>query len=251
VFFRLSAATGLRPSEQAALMWGDLDVEKGTVSVRRSIRWIGSEYGYYPPKTPHSRRTIGIPEVLVAELAEAGAGRNRNALIFQMANGLPHSPRNLRTYFKHTLRQAGLLHDDQEEGDAEPANEAVVPDERILEEMGRRRGFRLYDLRHTHATHLLKDRTRLLDVSRRLGHASVAFTLDTYGHVLSEMQGEAAASSGRILELEKKGVGKAFTTGTRPGPRTVRFGASFSLVVPGASRTRAMSDLRATCVQVS
>lgn len=203
LFFRLSVATGLRPSEQAALMWGDVDFENGTVSVRRSIRWIGKGFAYYPPKTAHSRRTIGIPQELVEELAEVGARRNKRALVFQTANARPHDPRNLRRYFKHTLAQAGLLHDDQVEGDADHVEEAVVPDERILEEMGRRKGFRLYDLRHTHASHLLKDNKRLLDVSRRLGHASVAFTLDTYGHVLSEMQSELVDSSAKILSLEE------------------------------------------------
>ena len=82
--------------------------------------------------------------------------------------------------------------------------EAVVSDDRILEEMGKRSGFRLYDLRHTHASHLLLQRMNPLDVSRRLGHASVAFTLDTYAHVLAEMEDKVAEAAGRVLALESE-----------------------------------------------
>ena len=52
----------------------------------------------------------------------------------------------------------------------------------------------MYDLRHTHATHLLAAGTNPKVVSERMGHASVAFTLDTYGHVLPGQQASAAAA---------------------------------------------------------
>ena len=204
LFFRMSAATGLRPSEQSALTWGDIDTEKGTIGVRRSIRWIGKEYSFYDTKTPNSRRTIRVPEALVEELAEASVGHSSRGLIFQTSNGRPHDPRNLRTYFKGTLKQAGLLPEEDEGDEEEQVREAVVSDDRILEEMGTRSGFRLYDLRHTHASHLLLQRMNPLDVSRRLGHASVAFTLDTYAHVLAEMEDKVAEAAGRILALESE-----------------------------------------------
>lgn len=51
---------------------------------------------------------------------------------------------------------------------------------------------RLHDLRHTHATLLLKEHTPIKVVSERLGHASPAFTMATYQHVLPGMQADAA-----------------------------------------------------------
>jgi len=51
---------------------------------------------------------------------------------------------------------------------------------------------RLHDLRHTHATLLLADREPVKTVSERLGHASVAITLDVYGHVMPGDQRRAA-----------------------------------------------------------
>ncbi len=58
---------------------------------------------------------------------------------------------------------------------------------------------RLHDLRHTHATLLLEAGVNPKIVSERLGHHSVAFTLDTYAHVTPGMQAEAAEKLARIV----------------------------------------------------
>jgi integrase len=53
---------------------------------------------------------------------------------------------------------------------------------------------RLHDLRHTHATMMLKLGVHPKVVSERLGHASIQITLDTYSHVLPGLQEQAAAA---------------------------------------------------------
>ena len=58
----------------------------------------------------------------------------------------------------------------------------------------------LHDLRHTHATHLLAAGTNIRVPSERLGHTSVAFTLDVYGHVLPGQQADAAAAVAALVE---------------------------------------------------
>jgi integrase len=50
----------------------------------------------------------------------------------------------------------------------------------------------LHGLRHTHITHLLMDNVPIKVVSERAGHSSVTITLDTYGHVLPDMQKSVA-----------------------------------------------------------
>ena len=59
---------------------------------------------------------------------------------------------------------------------------------------------RLHDLRHTHASHLLMAGVNVKVVSERLGHASVSFTLDTYGHVMPGQQAQAAAAAASLLK---------------------------------------------------
>jgi integrase len=61
------------------------------------------------------------------------------------------------------------------------------------------RKIRLHDLRHTHASLLLKDGVPIKVVSERLGHASATFTLNTYQWLLPGMQAQAAAAFQRIL----------------------------------------------------
>src|SRR3546814_16491320 len=59
----------------------------------------------------------------------------------------------------------------------------------------------LHDLRHTHATLLLKAGIPVKVVSERLGHANVAFTMSVYQHVLPGMQAEAAATFAAPLQI--------------------------------------------------
>jgi integrase len=59
---------------------------------------------------------------------------------------------------------------------------------------------RLHDLRHTHATHLLAAGVNVKIVSERLGHASVSFTLDVYGHALPGQHADAAAAVADLVD---------------------------------------------------
>lgn len=70
---------------------------------------------------------------------------------------------------------------------------------RLVERSGLPR-IRLHDLRHSHATHLLAADTNVRVTSERLGHASVAFTLDVYGHVLPGQQADAAAAVAALVD---------------------------------------------------
>jgi integrase len=60
---------------------------------------------------------------------------------------------------------------------------------------------RFHDLRHTHATLLLKQNVHPKVVSERLGHANIGITLDTYSHVLTGLQADAAAEFDRLLDI--------------------------------------------------
>ena len=59
---------------------------------------------------------------------------------------------------------------------------------------------RFHDLRHTHATLLIKEGVPVKVVSERLGHATTAFTIETYQHVLPGMQADAANLFGRLVD---------------------------------------------------
>jgi integrase len=177
VLFTLALITGMRPEEYLGLQWKDVNLEKGIVTVQRTLVWRRKGGGYYfgEPKTSKSRRNIPIPFSLVRALTEhrrrqmeerlkAGAMYQNLDLVFTTADGGPLMVQNLfRRHFKPILKKAGL-----------PLS------------------IRLYDLRHSCATLLLAAQENPKVVSERLGHATITLTLDTYSHVLPSMQRAAS-----------------------------------------------------------
>lgn len=169
----LAIATGLRRGEILALRWEDVDLNAGMITVRRALEQTRQGIGFKQPKTPKSRRMVVLPEFAVGLLRtqrEAQAvqklvlspGYQDTDLVCTEADGRLMNPEHLSRCFHGVLKQAGL------------------PD------------VRFHDLRHTHATILLREGIPAKVVAERLGHSTIVLTLDTYSHVLRPMQEEAA-----------------------------------------------------------
>lgn len=178
--------TGLRPSEAAGLKWSDLDLRSTlpTLKVERSVRRPkGGGWHFGGLKTKRSRRSLGLPEGLRTILLEHFANRipNPHDLVFCTADGEPLEINNFNNRnYKRTLKRAGL------------GEMVELPGKRGRVQHKFKAWFRLYDLRHTYATMLLLEGVSIKTVSENMGHASVAFTLDRYGHVLPEMKHDAS-----------------------------------------------------------
>lgn len=170
---------GLRPSEAFGLMWDDLDGAK--LRVRRSLaRLSGKPWRLKETKTGKARVVV-LPEMTVQALDEhrtrqkrerlkAGDGWEDNGLIFTTPIGTPLDLNNVRKKdFYPLLEAAGLPR------------------------------IRLYDLRHSAATLRLLNGDHPKVVQDMLGHASITLTMDTYSHVLPEMQEESAARLDALL----------------------------------------------------
>jgi integrase len=86
-----------------------------------------------------------------------------------------------------------------------PDGSLLVPERvaRSFERLVKRSGLpriRFHDLRHSHATHLIRAGAHVKVVAERLGHASASFTLDKYGHVLKGMCADAAAAVAALVD---------------------------------------------------
>ncbi|QYJ15172.1 Tyrosine recombinase XerC [Rubrobacter xylanophilus DSM 9941] len=173
----LAVHTGLRQGELLALRWDDVDLESGTLQVRRTLSMTKDGPAFTAPKTAGSRRSVKLTnasaEALrghlkrqLAEMDKAGSlwrAGEYDGLIFASETGMPLDRRDLTTRrFKPLLRRAGLPQ------------------------------IRFHDLRHTCATLLLSRNVNPKIVSEMLGHATIAITLDTYSHVLPNMRDTAA-----------------------------------------------------------
>jgi integrase len=185
IALRFALQTGLRPEEYCGLKWSDVDFEyrdragqhRGRVNVRRTVIQGKPGGGWWDsvPKSDAGYREVIFPAELLRELREhrqrqlahrmkLGAAYEDHDLVFATPVGTPVDARGLSfRFFKRTLRAAGLSEK-----------------------------FRLYDLRHTWVTLSIMAGADIKTVSRQAGHASVAFTLQTYAHVLPEMR-EAAS----------------------------------------------------------
>ncbi len=93
------------------------------------------------------------------------------------------------------IRGAGLSHPSGRPWDQRNLQRAL---DRVLARAGLGH-LRVHDLRHTHATLLLVTGVNPQVVQERLGHAQITLTLETYSHVLPELQREAAERVGRVL----------------------------------------------------
>jgi integrase len=170
----LAVHTGLRQGELLGLKWGDVDLEAGTLQVRRTLTTAKGGPVLSAPKTKGSRRTVKLsPTALEAlrshlarqleEIDRVGSLWREKGLIFAAEVGEPLRRQYVTARrFKPLLRRAGL------------------PE------------IRFHDLRHTCATLLLSENVNPKVVSEMLGHATIAITLDTYSHVLPTMQESAA-----------------------------------------------------------
>lgn len=175
----LLVTTGLRPGEALGLKWNDLT--NGKLHVQRTLVRCAGGWSLEEPKTDRSRRVVPLPPTAVRSLAQhrrsqleermlAGISYSDLDLMFASKTGEPLEFRVVaRRYFKPLLRLAEL------------------PD------------IRPYDLRHTHATLLLKGAEHPKVVSERLGHSSTVMTMDVYSHVLPDMQQSAAEKVEELL----------------------------------------------------
>lgn len=171
--YYLAIDTGLRQGELLALQWGDVDLVNGTIAVVRSMDNHTGEIG--PLKTRSSQRRVQIGDaaraVLRAHKTLLAREEYSGRLVFPNTAGGPLSPQNVRFRSFIPLQKTAKIHPP----------------------------IRFHDLRHTAATLMLGAGVHPKIVSERLGHASIAITMDTYQHVSPSMQREAAAAMSALL----------------------------------------------------
>lgn len=164
----LALTTGLRQGELLGLRWDDIDFGQETVSVQRTVKEEKGKLVIGEPKTKSARRTVTLPKLAIKVLKEhrkrqLQKGFLSSGYVFtDSQGGLVRATNMVRRSFKPLIKEAG------------------VPE------------IRFHDLRHTHATLLLQQGVNPKLVQERLGHSSIGLTLDTYSHVLPNMQKQVA-----------------------------------------------------------
>jgi integrase len=170
--WRLFAMTGLRRGEGLGLRRSDLDLPSKRLVVRQTLIDVGGKCLTSKPKTKRGGRVVALDEVTVRILNAhlAATDRADDAWLFTDRNGGHLNPGAVTREFVRLSTEAGLPR------------------------------IRLHDLRHTHATLALEAGIHPKIVSERLGHSTVAFTLDVYSHSLGHMQAAAAEKIAEVVQ---------------------------------------------------
>jgi integrase len=169
----VASHTGMRRGELLGLRWSDIDLDRGRLSVDQAVILVAYELIVSDIKTDNGRRTIDLDDRTLSVIRDwrkrqleerllVGADYQDHDLVFAGPGGAPTNPDLFSQSFDRVVARSSLPR------------------------------IRLHDLRHTHATILLKAGVPVKVVSERLGHANPAFTITVYQHVMPGMQADAA-----------------------------------------------------------
>lgn len=178
----IAISTGMRRGEILGLTWKNVDLQNRIISVTQSLYPTKEGLVILPPKTENSIRNISIPLTLVNILKDHHEEQNKmkdrlakdyqdNDLVCCLVDGQPLHPTTLNHKFHNLLRKHDL-----------PL-------------------IRFHDLRHSHASLLLKEKVPAKVISERLGHSNVNITLNLYSHVYKETNMEVANTFDKFLKI--------------------------------------------------
>lgn len=180
----LAVGTGMRLGEILGAQWKNVDLERKVLRVASTLSYAGGEFTFTAPKTSRARRSVDLPEFVVAFLR-----RHRRA----------QSERKMA--FRDVWGEHDVVFDN---GIGEPLSPWTVSTDfrRVVAELGLPRT-RFHDLRHAHATQLLSAGVHVKAVSERLGHSSTSFTMDTYSASIPLMGRTAADAADHLFGLTR------------------------------------------------
>ena len=176
--------TGLRRSEVLALRWSDVDLLLSQLSVSRSIHQLrDGSYIFRQPKSTKGRRTVALSPSATQVLREHrektaterlldGSLLRDSDLVFGKSDGSPIRPDTITRAWSDLAKKCGIS------------------------------ASRLHDARHSHASIMLKAGVHPRIVQERLGHSTIAITLDIYSHVFPGLQEAAAKRFDDTLQLQ-------------------------------------------------
>lgn len=175
----LALTLGLRVSEVCGLTWDNINFDNNTLTVDKIMYKEKGKITFKEPKTATSKRIISMPIEMSMKLKKLKKYQLEQTLKGKLVNKYnlvnfnksldPFTPNYLSRSFKKLLETNNLKH------------------------------IRFHDLRHTNATLMLLSGTDMKVASKRLGHSSIKITLDTYAHVLNELDVTASDNLSEVI----------------------------------------------------
>jgi integrase len=187
--YTLALTTGIRKGEVLGLRWCDVDLDRGTISIRQQTQQHGGPARAVPLKTPGSARTIPLPAVARTALAAhraANPDAPPSGLVFVTPRGQPINHNWLTRHWQELRQRAGLP------------------------------PMRFHDLRHTATTLMLTGGVPPRQVMDALGHATLTMTLTRYAHTTDDAARRTAEAMDALFRPPAAAV--RGQNGGQPGP---------------------------------
>lgn len=174
IFFKVLIETGMRKGEAAALQWSDIDLEEGTIYIRKTLDFSakGEEELLGETKTFKSKRKITISQSLIKNLTFHIQWQDQNKA-------------TLKDTYNYELNLVLC----RPNGDFMPKSSLFNAFSRILKQAKLPR-LPIHSLRHTHAVLLLEAGADMKYIQERLGHGSMQITADVYSHISKKIESE-------------------------------------------------------------
>lgn len=194
--------TGMRQAEIVGLTWDCIDFDRGTITIYRQYRkerhYKGKGEFKFSPLKNNKPRTI-TPAKTVMDILKKVKDEQEE---FAKVAGSQYSNSEGFVFTNH-------------KGNPIPTSTVYGNFKRVAEKIGCPDA-RYHDLRHTFATLSLQNGDDIKTVSSNLGHATVAFTLDVYGHVSEQMKLDSSERMEKLIKGTLKGTTKKKTTKKEP-----------------------------------
>jgi integrase len=166
--------TGLRRSELLGLKWKHVDLDNGLLNIAETLLQVTGKKAYQEDdtKTYAGKRTISVPSEVVEVLRKHKEGMDeKTEYVFCNNNGGTPDPHNFNRFFGRILVKAGIT-----------------------------KHVRVHDLRHTNVSMMVLQNVNPKDISKRIGHSSYSFTMQTYAHIMPDTDMKTAEKLSALLQ---------------------------------------------------
>lgn len=176
----IGAYTGMRRGEVLGLTWDNVNLNDGTIRISKTLSSTKQGIVFTEPKTKNSNRKIAISKSVVEILKRnkveqlknkmrLGNSYKDNNMVCCKENGDFIDPKNFSRDFHNLVVKSGI------------------------------KNIRFHDLRHTHASLLVKLGVHPKEISTRLGHSDVSITMNIYSHIYEETDKETANAFEKLV----------------------------------------------------
>lgn len=165
LILRVLSFTGMRKGELYPLKWSDIDLKNKTIDINKTMTTVNKVFIVSTPKTKGSKRTISIDDKTILEL-KYWKKKQKEVLFKHGKRALQDTKQLVFHKRNNSLLDSAYIN-------------------RLLKDK-LHSNLSPHSFRHTHASLLFESSASIKDVQKRLGHSSMAVTMDVYTHVTKE-----------------------------------------------------------------